>query len=122
MTALPIDRRSFLVTAGGAAAAAALPGRARAFGEANASSGRIRLGGPIYVQSDDPEVIARAHRAKGYRAAYCPKIALTDKEKIKDTERAFARHDVAIAEVGAIAERRIAAEKAKLPLFQEEPA
>jgi len=100
MTALPIDRRSFLATAGGAAAAAALPAGARTLGEANASSGRIRLGGPIFVQSDDPEVLARAHRAKGYRAAYCPKLPLDDREKIEDTERAFAKEDVAIAEVG----------------------
>ena len=100
MTALPIDRRSFLATAGGAAAAAALPGRARAFGEANASPGRIRLGGPIFVQTDDPEELARAHRAKGYRAGYCPKIPVSDRQRIKDTERAFTKQDVAIAEVG----------------------
>jgi sugar phosphate isomerase/epimerase len=83
-----------------AGAAAAWPPRARGSTQSPGPSGRIRLGGPVFVQSDDPEVLARAHRAKGYRAAYCPKLALDDRERIKDTLDAFARHDVAIAEVG----------------------
>src|SRR5262245_43322798 len=86
--------RSFLVAA--AAACATLLRRARAEDAARP----IRLGGPIFEKSDHPEVLARAHRAKGYRAAYCPKLAVSDTDKIKDTERAFARSDVAIAEVG----------------------
>lgn len=92
-----LDRRSFLAATAGAAAWA-LPARARALSEPAAAP--LRLGGPIYLQSDDPEELARAHRAKGYRAAYCPKIPLDARERIRDTERAFQKHDVAIAEVG----------------------
>ena len=48
----------------------------------------------------DPDELARAHRWLGYRAAYCPKVALEDKDRIRDIARAFAKHDVMIAEVG----------------------
>jgi sugar phosphate isomerase/epimerase len=99
MTRFPIDRRSFLAATTGAAAVV-LPSRARARDKEAGTPVRLRLGGPIYVQSDDPEELARAHRAKGYRAAYCPKLPLADGKVIQDTERAFARNDVAIAEVG----------------------
>jgi sugar phosphate isomerase/epimerase len=101
MIAARVGRRSFLGIAVGAAASG-LPkrGRAERNDPAPSASQAIRLGGPIFENSDDPEVLARAHRAKGYRAAYCPKLAVTDTDKIKDTERAFARSDVAIAEVG----------------------
>jgi sugar phosphate isomerase/epimerase len=97
MPPTPVDRRSFLAGLGATVAVGSARG-ARA--ETLAPARAIRLGGPIYVESDDPEVLARAHRAKGYRAAYCPKLPLSDRERIRDTERAFARHDVAIAEVG----------------------
>jgi sugar phosphate isomerase/epimerase len=54
----------------------------------------------VSVPGDDPEELARAHRAKGYRAAYCPDIPLTDEAHLSAAREAFARHDVAIAEVG----------------------
>ena len=60
----------------------------------------IRLGAPVSVPGGDPDALARAHRAKGYRAGYCPDIRLDDKERIRATVSAFARHDVVIAEVG----------------------
>jgi len=60
----------------------------------------IRLGGQIFHQSDDPAELARAYRKLGYRAAYCPGVALEDKQKIKDIEEAFKAEDVLIAEVG----------------------
>lgn len=60
----------------------------------------MRLGAPVFVQTEDPEELARAHRALGLRAAYCPEIALTDTDRIRATEAAFAKHDVVIAEVG----------------------
>ena len=88
------DRRSFLAAGAGVAAAAFLPaGRA-------AAGPRLRLGAPVSVPDDDPEALARAHRSKGYRAAYCPDIRLDDRERIRATVEAFARHDVVIAEVG----------------------
>ena len=89
-----LDRRSFLVAAGAAATVGAL---SRA---AEAASPAIRLGAPVSVPGGDPDALARAHRAKGYRAAYCPAIPLDDRERIRATVEAFARHDVVIAEVG----------------------
>ena len=61
----------------------------------------IRLGGPVFNPSDDPVELARAHRKLGYRSAYCPGIALEDKQKIAAVEKAFKAEDVLIAEVGA---------------------
>jgi sugar phosphate isomerase/epimerase len=67
-----------------------------------ASSGRpIRLGGPIYLESDDPRELAREHRRLGYSAAYCPEAKLDDSVRIREIEEAFAAENVVIAEVGA---------------------
>jgi sugar phosphate isomerase/epimerase len=99
MSAMRVGRRTFLAAAAGAAAAA-VPTRVRAVDASPPTARPVRLGGPIFERSDDPEVLARAHRAKGYRAAYCPKLSVADADRIKETERAFARNDVAIAEVG----------------------
>jgi sugar phosphate isomerase/epimerase len=61
----------------------------------------IRLGAPLFEKFDDPDDWARAHLAKGYRAAYCP-LPL---DALEDTVRAFSdaakRHDLVISEVGA---------------------
>ncbi|HSD27127.1 MAG TPA: TIM barrel protein, partial [Vicinamibacteria bacterium] len=92
-----LDRRSFLAVAGAALAGAAA-GRAS---QPRATAGaRIRLGAPVTAPGDDPDTLARSHRAKGYRAGYCPPIRLDDRERLRATVEAFARHDVAIAEVG----------------------
>ena len=65
------------------------------------SSGRpIRLGAPVFNAPQDPEELARAHRQLGYRAAYCPGVSLTEREKIRDISAAFEKNDVVIAEVG----------------------
>lgn len=60
----------------------------------------MRLGAPVFVDSQDPEEIARAHRALGYRGAYCPQVALEDTDRIRAIREAFARHDLVIGEVG----------------------
>jgi sugar phosphate isomerase/epimerase len=60
----------------------------------------LRLGGPSFAKMEDPEELALAHRKLGYRAAYCPKVALTDQARIKALAKAFAKHDVILAEVG----------------------
>ncbi len=60
----------------------------------------IRLGAPAFAKTDDPELLALAHRKLGYRAAFCPKVALDDAARIKALTDAFAKHDVVIAEVG----------------------
>ena len=60
----------------------------------------IRLGGPSFAKTEDPEELALAHRKLGYRAAYCPGVALKDTDRIRALSEAFAKHDVVIAEVG----------------------
>lgn len=60
----------------------------------------IRLGGPSFTKTEDPEELALAHRQMGYRAAYCPKVPLQDSDRIRAFRDAFAKHDVVIAEVG----------------------
>ena len=72
-------------------------------GSARASeSGRqpLRLGGPAFANTDDPEAQALAHRKLGYRAAYCPNVGLKDADRIRAYAAAFAKHDVVISEVG----------------------
>jgi sugar phosphate isomerase/epimerase len=78
------------------AAGAALAGRAMA-----GPAGAIRLGGPIFVKSADPAELAKAHRALGYTAAYCPELKLGETERIRATEAAFRAENVVISEVGA---------------------
>jgi sugar phosphate isomerase/epimerase len=63
--------------------------------------GKLRLGGPIFLKSEDPAELARAHRALGYNAAYCPQVNVAESERVKAIERAFAAENVVIAEVGA---------------------
>lgn len=71
-------------------------------GEAENSNSPIRLGGPIFIKSDDPVALAREHRSLGYSAAYCPEIAnLSDSKLLNEINRAFAAENVLIAEVGA---------------------
>ena len=64
------------------------------------SANWIRLGAPVFDAPGDPDALALAHRQLGYRAAYCPPVSLDDKDRIRDIQRAFAKQDVVIAEVG----------------------
>ena len=102
-------RRGFLKAAIGTAMAAGVSGCSQKLGGPMASETTarqtadrrpVRLGGPIFVKTDDPEELARAHRHLGYRAAYCPKVSLDDSDRIRAISEAFTRHDVVIAEVG----------------------
>src|SRR5437763_10545813 len=84
------SRRAFL-------AASVLAARRRAL-----AAGRpVRLGGPIFLKSDDPRELAREHRRLGYSAAYCPDAESTDTVKIQAIRDAFAAENVVVAEVGA---------------------
>ena len=91
-----LNRREFVRGAVGAVMAA---GVLRGWGATGAPT-KLRLGGPAYAKADDPEVFVLAHRKLGYRAAYCPKLALTETDRIRAFEQAFAKHDVVPAEVG----------------------
>lgn len=61
----------------------------------------IRLGGPVSVESDDPDELAEAHLKAGYHAAYAPKVKLDDRNRLQAIVKAFASRDIVIAEVGA---------------------
>lgn len=93
-------RRGFLQAAAGALAAGSAISKLPAFAGEAAPSPAIRLGAPVFNAPQDPEGLALAHCQQGYRAAYCPGVGLNDKERIREIERAFAKHDVVIAEVG----------------------
>ncbi len=93
MTSQP-TRRSFLVASATLASAGSL--------RLDAATRRpIRLGGPIFLKSDDPRELAREHSRLGYSAAYCPAAPLSDSERIRAIRDSFASENVVIAEVGA---------------------
>jgi len=83
-----ITRRGFLTTSAGALMAAS-------------SSLPVRLGGPIFLKSEDPRELAREHRRLGYSAAYCPAATVENSALIAEIQKAFAAENVVIAEVGA---------------------
>ena len=98
------NRRAFIRDSFAVAATAALlEPRPVLLGRTSAAAPKvqpIRLGGPPFAKTDEPEALALAHRTLGYRAAYCPGVALKDTDWIHALTEAFARHDVVIAEVG----------------------
>ena len=100
----PRSRRAFIQESLALAATAAVlrPGSGLLGQTASSVSGShpIRLGGPSFAKTEDPEALALAHRKLGYSAAYCPNVALNDTAKISALRDAFAKHDVVIAEVG----------------------
>jgi len=61
----------------------------------------MRLGGPIFEETNSPESWAAAVHAAGYRAAYCPVAPDADDETIKAYADAASKADIVIAEVGA---------------------
>src|SRR5690242_49708 len=71
---------------------------AAAAGMLRAATGKVRLGGPIFLRSADPAELAREHRRLGYSAAYCPDTKIEDAARV---ERAYSAENVVIAEVGA---------------------
>jgi sugar phosphate isomerase/epimerase len=93
-------RRTFLAQAAGLAAGAVAARLDAAETPSSGATRALRLGAPVGVAGDDPEALARAHRELGYRAAYCPDVALSDTTRIRTLRDAFARHDVVLAEVG----------------------
>ncbi len=71
------------------------------FARVAARSSAIRLGGPIFLDAEDPLLLAREHRRLGYSAAYCPNATVGDADRIRAIKTAFAAENVVIAEVGA---------------------
>jgi sugar phosphate isomerase/epimerase len=94
-----MDRRDFLATSTAAGVCFAISPSSSSAAD---SKSRIRLGGPIFLNSDDPVALAREHRRLGYSSAYCPEIAtLGDAKLLNEINSAFAAENVLIAEVGA---------------------
>jgi sugar phosphate isomerase/epimerase len=95
-----LSRRAFFTKTGTMAALAVA--NPPVWGRAESSPVRaMRLGGPIFLKSQDPAELAREHRRLGYRAAYAPKVEINDADGIKAIIKEFAARDVALAEVGA---------------------
>jgi len=95
-----LNRRGFLQQSVGAIVGAGVTSAAARAEQASGERKTIRLGGPVFGQIEDPEELALAHRRLGYRAAYCPGVSLNDTARIDAIAKAFAKHDVVIAEVG----------------------
>jgi sugar phosphate isomerase/epimerase len=99
-----LSRRAFLQTTLQSVTAVAACVSGMSFPKSAQGSGRksllIRLGGPAFADTQDPEQLAVAHRKLGYSAAYCPNVSLNDSAKIRAYAEAFAKHDVVVAEVG----------------------
>ena len=84
-------RRTFVAMTAAAAGASAFA----------AAESPVRLGGPIFLDSNDPVALAREHRRLGYSAAYVPQIAtLKDPDLIRAIRKAYSAENVWIAEVG----------------------
>lgn len=96
---MKISRRSFtrLSVAGSAALIAINPLRAAA----PASTGCVRLGGPVFGDLRDPADWVKAVKAEGYSATYCPVEPGADKTAIKAFEKAAKDANIKISEVGA---------------------
>jgi len=89
-----LSRRRFIQTSSVIAGTSLLP-------QFRSTQKPLRLGGPIFIKTDDPVELAREHRRLGYSAAYVPKVELKDTTRIAALRKAFAAENVLIAEVGA---------------------
>jgi sugar phosphate isomerase/epimerase len=96
-----VSRREFLSAFAAAPVVAAASSAATARQRAPHDPRPVRLGGPIFLKSDDPVELAKEHRRLGYSAAYCPTVRLEDGDRIRAIKSAYAAENVVIAEVGA---------------------
>jgi sugar phosphate isomerase/epimerase len=62
---------------------------------------KVRIGGPVFKDFNDPIEWIKEHKKWGYSAAYCPLDADASTELIKAFELEAKRRDLIIAEVGA---------------------
>ncbi len=95
-----VSRRSFVKTAIAGAAALGL-GSAASASASQAAANPVRLGGPPFGKSKDPDAWVRALKNLGYSAAYCPAGANASDDEVKAYARAADRANIVIAEVGA---------------------
>lgn len=62
----------------------------------------MRIGAPVFVKTDVPEELAKAHVTKGLRASFCRIGYTAPADKVEAYRQAFAKHDVVIAEANAM--------------------
>jgi len=62
---------------------------------------QLIVGAEVFLDTSDPEALAREHVRLGYRAGICPDVSIDDTDRLAAIREAFARHRVLIAEVGA---------------------
>lgn len=93
-----MSRRGFL---GMSLAGAALASFGSSLSAQPGSGGGLRLGGPVFEKTRDPDSWVRAVKKLGYSAAYCPVGADAGDDTIKAYEQAAKKADLIIAEVGA---------------------
>ena len=67
----------------------------------NSGNNKIRLGGPVFEQTDDPELWVQAHKSLNYSAAYCPVDADAADDVVSAFEQVARGANIVIAEVGA---------------------
>jgi sugar phosphate isomerase/epimerase len=60
----------------------------------------IKLGGPLFGKTDNPDDWIKALKESGYRAAYCPVDISASQEEIKAYKKAAKKADIIISEVG----------------------
>ena len=96
----------------------------------------MRLGGPLFVDYQDPEGWVAAVQGWGYRAASCPVGSDADSSTIRAYEQAALAADIVIAEVGvwnnplspdeeerrAAVDKNIAGNVAKMPPYTGPPS
>jgi sugar phosphate isomerase/epimerase len=100
-----MQRREFLAQSAGVMGLAAVRSAQAERGrhdadQATAEASAVRVGGPIFLETDDPGEMAREHVRLGYRAAYCPKAEVKDTTRVRAIAEAFQQAGVVIAEVG----------------------
>ncbi|RPJ37145.1 MAG: hypothetical protein EHM35_06925, partial [Planctomycetaceae bacterium] len=93
-----ISRRSFLKTSVVGAVVAATVGRNSAMA---AQGSTLRLGGPVFEKTQDPQGWIGALKKLGYSAAYCPVGPNAGDDVVRAYEEAAAKAGIIIAEVGA---------------------
>ena len=59
----------------------------------------LRLGGPVFSESRDPQFLVNYHRQHGFSAAYDPRVE--DSVHLEEIKAAYKEADIVIAETGA---------------------
>lgn len=94
-----MKRRVFIKTVG--AGVGAMQFMPPLFSRQGAEQSSVRLGGPLFETSTDPQDWVALLKRSGYRAAYCPVNPGAELQLIRAYEATARENDIVIAEVGA---------------------